>query len=98
MKTRNSIRLASFAAILALTLALLVFVWFRLAGGVSNREVREAVLAESASLRARLDGRCDAIDARLDRIESKIDRLGEKLDRIIEIATPRLPDGMKTAE
>ena len=60
-------------------------------GGVTHRDLADLVAAEGAATRARVDERCDALDARLDRIESK-------LDRLIQLATPRLPDGMKAAE
>ena len=60
-------------------------------GGVTHRDLAALVSAEGAATRARVDARCDALDARLDRIESK-------LDRLVQLATPRLPDGMKSAE
>ena len=60
-------------------------------GGVTHRDLAGLVAAEGAATCARVDERCDALDAKLDRIESK-------LDRLIQLATPRLPDGMKAAE
>ena len=87
------------AALLALAIAAIVLLWQRIAGGfVSNREVRQSVVSEAASLKTRLDERCDTVEARLNRIESKIDGLDRKLDRLIELATPRLPDEMRAAE
>ena len=88
-----------FAALVVLVIAALVLFWLRMAGGfVSNREVRQSVVSEAASLKTRLDERCDTVEARLSRIESKIDGLDRKLDRLIELATPRLPDEMSAAE
>ena len=60
-------------------------------GGVTHRDLAGLVSAEGAATRARVDERCAALDVKLDRIESK-------LDRLIQLATPRLPDGMKAAE
>jgi hypothetical protein len=60
-------------------------------GGVTHRDLAGLITAEGAATRARMDERCDALDVKLDRIESK-------LDRLIQLATPRLPDGMKAAE
>ena len=60
-------------------------------GGVTHRDLADLVAAEGAATRAKVDERCDALDVKLDRIESK-------LDRLVQLATPRLPDGMKAAE
>ena len=56
-------------------------------GGVTHRDLAALVAYEGAETRAKVDERCDALDAKLDRIESK-------LDMLIQLATPRLPDGM----
>ena len=60
-------------------------------GGVTHRDLADLVAAEGAATRAKVDERCNALDVKLDRIESK-------LDRLVQLATPRLPDGMKAAE
>ena len=60
-------------------------------GGVTHRELAQKIDAESQAVQAKVDARCDALERKLDRIESK-------LDRLIEMATPKLPDGMKVAE
>ena len=60
-------------------------------GGVTHRELSQKTEAESRAVQSKVDARCDAIERKLDRIESK-------LDRLIEMATPKLPDGMKVAE
>lgn len=52
--------------------------------------IRESVRSEAESIRQGVDGRCDELEKKLDRIEGKIDRL-------IDMLTPKLPDGMKTA-
>ena len=60
-------------------------------GGVTHRELSQKIETESMAVQSKVDARCDAIERKLDRIESK-------LDRLIEMATPKLPDGMKVAE
>lgn len=79
------------AVAVLLAAALAAWLWHAQCGGVSHRELKAAVENESAAIRARVDERFAALDAKLDRIESK-------LDRIIDMATPKLPDGMKAAE
>ena len=86
MKLRHAVPLIILLAIL------LAWLWlFYRDGGVTHRELADLVVAEGAATRERVDARCDALDAKLDRIESK-------LDKLIELATPRLPDGMTVAE
>ena len=89
MSIKNMVRLV----ILLLIIILLVagWVWYMQCGGVSHREIRETVVEKSAEVQARVDARCDALERKLDRIESK-------LDKLIEMATPKLPDGMRFAE
>ena len=81
------------AVLLVVVLATVIaWLWlFYRDGGVTHRDLADLVVAEGAATRARVDERCDALDAKLGRIESK-------LDRLIQLATPRLPDGMKAAE
>ena len=81
------------AVLLAMVLATVVaWLWlFYRDGGMTHRDLADLIAAEGAATRAKVDERCDALDARLDRIESK-------LDRLVQLATPRLPDGMKAAE
>lgn len=80
-------------ALLVVVLAiLLAWLWlFYRDGGVTHRELADLIVAEGAATRTKVDARCDALDVKLDRIESK-------LDRLIQLATPSLPDGMKSAE
>jgi len=66
-------------------------VWYVFCGGVSHRTLKAAIVREGAGTRAHVDRRCDALERKLDRIE-------RKLDRLLEMATPRLPDGMRPAE
>jgi len=74
---------------LLLLLALIAgWVWYSFCGGVTHRELKVAVEREGAETRAHVDRRCDALEKKLDRIEGK-------LDRLIEMATPKLPDGMQ---
>ena len=82
--------------LLLLLLALEVY-RFVVDGAVSRREVKETVVGESSAIQARLDARCDAIERRFERVDSKLDSIESKLDRLIDMATPRLPDGMVPA-
>ena len=88
------------AVVLVLLLATVIaWLWlFYRDGGVTHRDLADLITAEGAATRARVDERCDALDVKLDRIESKLDRIESKLDKLIQLATPRLPDGMKAAE
>ena len=81
------------AALLVVLLATVIaWLWlFYRDGGVTHRELADLITAEGAATRAKVDERCDALDVKLDRVESK-------LDTLIQLATPRLPDGMKAAE
>jgi len=81
------------AVLLVVVLATVIaWLWlFNRDGGVTHRELADLITAEGAATRAKVDERCDALDVKLDRIESK-------LDKLIQLATPRLPDGMKAAE
>jgi len=77
---------------LLVLLALLTgWVWYSFCGGVTHRELKITVEHEGAETRAHIDRRCDALEKKLDRIESK-------LDRLIEMATPKFPDGMQPAK
>ena len=90
-------------------LALLVllsaaWIWWLFCGGVSHREVVEAVRSEAVSVRERVDERADAIEARIAALEAKaaaadakLDRIESKLDRILDLAAPKLPDDMSPA-
>ena len=81
-------------AVLLVVLLATVIAWlwlFYRDGGVTHRELADLITAEGAATRAKVDERCDALDVKLDRIESK-------LDKLIQLATPRLPDGMKVVE
>ena len=81
------------AVLLVVVLATVVaWLWlFYRDGGVTHGELADLITAEGAATRARVDARCDALDGKLDRIESK-------LDKLLQLATPRLPDGMKAVE
>ena len=68
-------------------------------------ELRETVVSEADAIKAQSAARFDAVESRLDRMEKKLDqidarsaRIESKLDRLIDLATPRLPDGMKSAQ
>ena len=83
-------RVAVVIVLAALVLAA-AWAWWSFCGGVSHVEIRDTVREEADSVRNALDSRCDAIERKLDLIESK-------LVRLIEMATPKLPDGMVPAE
>jgi TolA-binding protein len=53
-------------------------------------EIKDTVRSEAKGITKEVGERCDELEKRLDRIEGKIDKL-------IEMLTPRLPDGMKSA-
>ena len=93
MTVVKKIRRIALGVLLLLLLLLLCLEAFRFFsdGAVSHRDLKESVVRESASVQARVDARCDALERKLDRIESK-------LDRLIDLATPKLPDGMKAVE
>ena len=68
-------------------------------------ELRETVVFEAACIKAQSAARFDSVESRLERMEKKIDqidarsaRIESKLDRLIDLATPRLPDGIKAAQ
>ena len=68
-------------------------------------ELREIVVSEADAIKAQSAARFDAVESRLDRMEKKLDqidarsaRIESKLDCLIDLATPRLPDGMKAAQ
>ena len=89
----------------ALFIAVLVYILWFVGGGVSNREVRESVVREAASLKELVNARADAIDARLEAVaagevalDAKLTRVEEKLDALLKLAAPQLPDDMKKAE
>ena len=75
---------ATAAAVLA------AYIWYCSNKDVTNVEVKGAVTEESAAIQSRVDDRCEALEVRLDRIEGKIDKL-------LEIVSPRLPDGLVEA-
>ena len=98
---------------LKITIALLVALLLLSSGfwlgwrGADGRlaELRETVVSEADAIKAQSAARFDAVESRLDRMEKKLDqidarsaRIESKLDRLIDLATPRLPDGMKAAQ
>lgn len=78
--------------------AVAAWLWYRQCGGVSHGELKSAIERESRTTRAQLRDESAAINAKLDRIEAKVDRVEAKLDKLIEMATPKLPDGMEIAK
>lgn len=83
--------------VLILLLLALGAVWY-VSGGVSNRTILDAVLAESSAIQNKVDQRADELSAKLDRADRKLDRIEGKLDKLLEIANRPLPDGMERAE
>ena len=98
---------------LKITIALLVALLLLSTGfwlgwrGADGRfaELRETVVSEADAIKAQSAARFDSVESRLERMEKKIDqinarsaRIESKLDRLIDLATPRLPDGMKAAQ
>ena len=91
MQFRKFTRRAVAALTLVLLLAAAVWAWRAACGGVSHREIKDAVQDESRRVQDHVDSRCNAMERKLDRIESK-------LDRLIDMVAPKLPDGMKAVE
>ncbi len=79
--------------LLAVVFAILgAWLWlFYRDGGVTHRELADIIAAEGVATRMKIDARCDALDGKLDRIDAK-------LDKLLQIAAPRLPDGMKAVD
>jgi len=80
--------------IAALILLLLLFVawrWFVSCEGVTHRDLKMFVVREGAETRAHIDERCDVLEKKLDRVEAK-------LDCLLEMASPKWSDGMKSAQ
>ena len=95
----NMKRKLACAAALLLLVMLGAWLWLLYRdGGVTHRELSQKIETESMAVQSKVDARYDALEKKLDRIESKLDSVESKLDRLIQLATPRLPDGMKTAE
>ena len=101
MKTRTKTRIR-WAARAAFLLAVLLFLMWLLDGGVSNRMVKDAVHLEGEKTRELINARADAIESKLAKIASaelaideKLSRVEKKLDALVELATPKLPDGMR---
>lgn len=84
---------------LVLLLILLIMGWilYLRSADISNTDVQESVLAESQTIQVQVDTRCNVLEGKIDRLEAKLDRIESKLDRLIEMATPKLPDGMTPA-
>ena len=75
--------------VLLLAAAGVAWYWFN--GGVSHRDICEAVRGEAAGLHEHVEQRYQDLDRKLDRIEGK-------LDRLLKIAERPLPDGMQEAK
>jgi len=77
--------------VIVVLLAVAVWTWYKQCGDVSHHEIKEAVAVESVAIQQRLDERCSKIEQKLDQIENK-------LDILLELARPKLPDGMTPSE
>lgn len=97
MKAR--IRLGT--VVVLLLVALVGGFWLVFRTGLDGARLEDAIRSESARIQARLDDRFDQLERKVDDLEShverRLDRLEAKIDRLIELATPRLPDGMEFA-
>ncbi len=95
------------AIVLLVVLALLSLGFWLGWRGADGRfaELRETVKSEADGIKAQSAARFDSVEGRLDRMEKQLNQIDEravrieaKLDRLIDLATPRLPDGMKPAQ
>lgn len=75
-------------AILVILVLAAVGAWWRHCGGVSHGDLKASIEREASATREQVA----AHDAR---INEKLDRIEAKLDKLIEMATPKLPDGME---
>ena len=91
MQFRKFTKRAIAVLILILILSAAAWAWYAACGGVSHKEIKDAVQESAKRVEGHIDLRCDTMERKLDRIESK-------LDRLIELATPKLPDNMIPAE
>ena len=91
MQFRKFTKRAIVVLILILILAAALWVWYAACGGVSHKEIKDAVQESAKRVEGHIDLRCDTMERKLDRIESK-------LDRLIDMVAPKLPDGIKAAE
>lgn len=92
----------SFRIVFILLLAVLaVGLWRTFRTGVDGARLAAEIRAESEAVQARLDDRFDQLERKMedveDRLEQHLETLEDKIDRLIELATPRLPDGMEPA-
>lgn len=90
-------------ALLAIVLAILFLIWC-VNGFVSNRNIQDTMLAETATVRTRVDARADdlgrridALGAKLDAAERRLESIDGKLDRLVEFALRPHPDGLEGA-
>jgi ferritin-like protein len=77
--------------VLLIVLVTGAIIWQLNLSGVSGKDiesVKETVRLENENLREEMHSRCGEIERKLDRIEGK-------LDKIIDMLTPKLPDGLK---
>lgn len=85
------------AALLAALLA--AWLWHGRRACARCAELDGTVRREAAAVRACLGDRFERLERRLDglasHVDEKLDGIEAKIDRILELATPRLPDGMR---
>lgn len=90
-------RIRLWTAVVLLLALLAVGLWASCRMGLDSARLEAAIRAESARVQARLDDRFDLLERKVDGLETRLERIESKIDRLIELATPRLPDGMELA-
>lgn len=90
-------RIRLWTAVVLLLVLLAVGLWASCRTSLDSARLEAAIRAESARVQVRIDDRFDLLERKVDGLETRLDRIEAKIDRLIELATPRLPDGMEFA-
>ena len=92
-----------------LIILLLLVGWFFWQYGAAKGEIKDAISAETCSLRtnvyecaarveSKVDSRAGEIERRLDLLDAKLDSIDAKIDKLTRLISPPLPDGLKRVD